>query len=102
MPTAIVREGEFAIVISWSDGSRTRWTAAELRSRCPCATCREKKRAANDVAAKPVGLPVLSAAEAQPLTITGMRPAGAYAYNIAFSDGHSSGLFQMSLLHEGP
>jgi DUF971 family protein len=107
LPQRIDRDGEAAIVISWTDGRTTRWTASELRSRCPCATCREKKRAAEregDAAesSQPAGLPVLSAAEARPLSITSMRPVGSYAYNIGFSDGHSSGLFQMGLLYEGP
>ncbi|MEM0927249.1 MAG: DUF971 domain-containing protein [Planctomycetota bacterium] len=102
LPETISRDGDFAIVIAWSDGTRTRWTAAQLRAICPCATCREKKRASASTDNGPIGLPVLSAAEAKPLTISGMRPAGAYAYNIAFSDGHSSGLFRLSLLHEGP
>jgi DUF971 family protein len=101
LPESIARDGESAIVIRWTDGRTTRWTAAELRAACPCATCREKKRkASQQEESQPArGLPVLSAAEARPLTITGMRPVGTYAYNIAFSDGHSSGLFQLEMLH---
>lgn len=69
------------------------------------ATCREKKRGETEKAAavgKSIGLPVLSAAEARPLTIESMRPVGSYAYNIGFSDGHGSGIFPFVLLHEGP
>jgi DUF971 family protein len=104
LPESISRDGEAAIVIEWSDGSKTRWTAGQLRERCPCATCREKRRGNKDdaVESKPLGLPVLSAAEARPLTIASMRPVGSYAYNIGFSDGHSSGLFQLGMLHKGP
>jgi DUF971 family protein len=49
---------------------------------------------------KPVklALPTLTVAETKPLTISGMRPVGNYAYKIDFSDGHSSGLFTMELL----
>lgn len=102
-PIAIEREGDAAIVISWNDQSQTRWTVAELRKVCPCATCREKKRSASKEAAKPATmamLPVLSAAEARPLQIESMRPVGSYAYSIAFSDGHSSGIFPFALLHD--
>ena len=101
LPESISRDGDSAIVITWSDGKRSRLTASQLRSACPGATCREKKRA--DEEEKPalsMGLPVLKAQEARPLTITGMRPVGTYAYNIAFSDGHSSGLFQLETLYE--
>ncbi len=102
VPVSIEREGDAAIVITWSDQVVTRWTVAELRKACPCATCREKKRGeASETAGpgKPLMLPVLSAAEAQPLRIESMRPVGSYAYNIAFSDGHSSGIFPFAMLH---
>ncbi len=103
LPESIAREGDDAIVIRWNDGVVTRWAAGQLRDRCPCATCREKKKADRDEQSKPaaaIGLPVLSAAEAQPLRITSMRPVGSYAYNIAFSDGHSSGLFTLEQLRQ--
>ena len=47
-------------------------------------------------------LPVLSAAEAQPLRIDAMSPVGQYAYSIDFSDGHSSGIFTFAMLHDSP
>tara|TARA_R110002049_G_scaffold4601_5_gene32706 strand:- start:983720 stop:984079 length:360 start_codon:yes stop_codon:yes gene_type:complete len=103
-PTGIARDGESAIEIMWDDQTSTRWTASELRKACPCATCREKKRGMDEqkVSSGPIGLPVLSAAEAAPLTIESMRPVGTYAYNIAFSDGHNSGIFQFAMLYQGP
>lgn len=100
-PTSIERTGNAAITIRWSDGVLTNWTAAELRKACPCATCREKKRGDDDqAAAKPLALPVLNLAEAAPTTIESMSPVGTYAYNISFSDGHSSGIFQFELLRK--
>ena len=105
VPLSIQREGDVAIVITWSDQAVTRWTISQLRKACPCATCREKKRGEDDKAAapgKPMGLPVLSASEARPLRLESMRPVGSYAYNIAFSDGHSSGIFPFVMLHQGP
>ena len=104
-PESLQRSGDASIKISWSDGTTTIWTATQLRRACPCATCREKKRSAESVDAtevRSIGLPVLSAAEARPLQIEAMRPVGNYAYNIAFSDGHASGIFQLSKLHQGP
>ncbi len=104
IPVSIERQGDVGITISWSDGAVTHWTAGQLRKSCPCASCREKKRAAFDSAAaseaagKPPMLPVLSAAEARPLRVESMRPVGNYAYNIGFSDGHSSGVFLFELL----
>jgi len=103
-PVSIEREGDAAIKITWSDNRITTWTTAQLRKACPCATCREKKRgqAAEQTSGshKHAMLPVLSAAEARPLRIESMRPVGSYAYNIAFSDGHSSGIFPFAMLYD--
>jgi len=100
-PTEIQRDGD-SIVISWDDGTVTRWTPGQLRAACPCATCREKrgedKAASSPAAGAKFSLPTLSAAEAQPLRIETMRPSGRYGYNIAFSDGHSSGIFTFDRL----
>jgi DUF971 family protein len=87
-----------SLEIQWSDGVKMDYPFGLLRKACPCATCREKKRAEST---KPKGmLQVLSAAETVPLAVSQMRPVGNYAYNINFSDGHSSGLFTMDLLRE--
>ncbi|QDT70023.1 hypothetical protein MalM25_29670 [Planctomycetes bacterium MalM25] len=94
-PQTIERLGDAGVRIAWSDGESREYAAAELREACPCATCREKKGAPPP---PPTQLTVLSAEEAQPLTIRGMRPVGAYAYNVAFSDGHDSGLFTFERL----
>lgn len=105
IPNSIEREGVDWIVIRWSDGKISRWKIGDLRNACPCATCREKNRgkAEKEDSATKGGLPllpVLSPQEARPLAIESMRPVGSYAYNIAFSDGHSSGIFPFKLLHD--
>ena len=79
-----------ALTIGWSDGAvhRLRWK--RLRDACPCATCRTQ----GDEPAKPAPLlAVLTAAEAQPLRGTAMKPVGNYAYAIQFTDGHDTGIF---------
>jgi DUF971 family protein len=89
-----IRDGS-KLVIEWNDGQKQAITFGELRKACPCATCRELR-------AKPAkpsgGLQVLSMAEARPLTVLGMRPVGNYAYSIAFSDGHDTGIYSLEFL----
>ena len=97
-PTALKLTDHCSLEIQWSDGVKMDYPFGLLRKACPCATCREKKRAEST---KPKGmLQVLSVAETVPLAVSQMRPVGNYAYNINFSDGHSSGLFTMDLLRE--
>lgn len=95
-PTNIQLTDDRRIQIDWSDGERRLYGFRELRDNCPCATCLEKSKKT----AEPTLLPVLSAAEAQPLTIRGMKPLGNYAYSIAFSDGHDTGIYTFDLLRE--
>ncbi len=96
-PTKLARSGDKAIVIEWSDGARREYSFRELRDACPCATCREKR---SQPPAPANLLPVLSAAEAQPLTVSKMEPVGNYAYSIEFSDGHGTGIYTLDLLRE--
>jgi DUF971 family protein len=97
-PTSIKKTEQRSLEIGWSDGLTLEYPFSTLRKACPCATCREKKRSDQEKPKNP--LQVLSAAETVPLEITQMRPVGNYAYNITFSDGHSSGLFTMELLRD--
>src|SRR5690606_18097804 len=97
LPIAIERQADDRIAIRWSDGSCRDYSARELRDHCPCASCKEKG-AATPAAANL--LPVITVAEAAPLHIEAMKPVGNYAYGIVFSDGHSSGIFTMALLHK--
>jgi len=83
--------------IAWSDGQVREYAVRELRDKCPCATCREKRSAPPPPA---TSLPILSAAEAAPLRIAAMNPVGHYAYGIDFSDGHSTGIFTLESLRE--
>ena len=83
--------------IAWSDGQVREYAVRELRDKCPCATCREKRNAPPPPA---TSLPILSAAEAAPLRIAAMSPVGRYAYSIDFSDGHDTGIFTLESLRE--
>src|SRR4051794_16532681 len=83
--------------ITWNDGTTRDYSPRELRDKCPCATCREKRNAPPP---SPLQLPVISEAEAQPLRIVGMKPVSNYAYSIDFSDGHDTGIFTLDSLHE--
>jgi DUF971 family protein len=97
IPTSIERIENGGILIRWSDSTEVQWTPEELRKACPCATCREKSKAL--VNPKPTGmLQVIPLQEAKPLGIESMQPVGNYAYNVRFSDGHSSGIFGFALL----
>jgi DUF971 family protein len=96
-PTKLELAAPERLRITWSDGQVREYPVRELREKCPCATCREKRNAPPPPA---TSLPILSAAEAAPLRIAGMNPVGRYAYGIEFSDGHDTGIFTLESLRE--
>lgn len=96
-PTKLALCDERHLEIAWSDGQVRKYLIWELRDKCPCATCREKRNAPPPSA---MVLPILSAAEAQPLQIRGMKPVGNYAYSIEFSDEHDTGIYTFDFLRE--
>lgn len=86
-PVHLQVEGDDRLMIEWSDGVRHVLTWATLRANCPCAGCRAERD-------KPAPLlPVIRAEEAQPARPRSMEPVGRYGYQIAWTDGHSSGIF---------
>jgi DUF971 family protein len=96
-PTKLERQPDARLLIEWSDGARRVYRFRELRDACPCATCREKRKTPS-AAANPFA--ILKPEETLPLGISGMQPVGQYAYSIAFSDGHDTGIFSFELLRE--
>ena len=96
-PVALKKTESRQLEIEWSDGVSQVIGFGALRKACQCANCMEKRKADVQETSKG-GLNVLSLAETLPLDIIKMQPAGNYAYNIQFSDGHSSGLFTFELL----
>jgi DUF971 family protein len=96
-PTQLALVEPDRLRIEWSDGQHREYTIRELRDRCPCATCREKR----NQPPQPVNpLQVLSPGEARPLRIAGMKAVGNYAYAIDFSDGHDTGIYTLEFLRE--
>ena len=103
VPIHLEKTDDRCLVIQWSDESEQTISFRQLRDSCRCASCIEKELESLDET--PTGekklsnvLPVLSMAETMPLDILVMHPVGNYAYNIHFSDGHSSGIFTFELL----
>lgn len=94
-PTSLKRDGD-GLKIEWSDGASTHVSWRTLRKNCPCATCIEER------AKPPDPFRVLSPQEVaagapEPVS---MRPVGHYAYQIAWNDGHTTGIYPVDLLRK--
>ena len=98
-PTNIELADDHHLQIAWSDGQVRRYSFREIIDHCPCATCREKRSAAEEKASNEL-LPVIKQEDAQPLKLESVQPVGSYAYNIFFNTGCRSGIYTFDRLRE--
>ena len=90
-PIQIIEESGSAITIAWSDFKESRYTAADLRRKCPCAGC------VNEWTGERMLRPETISDE---LTISDIDIVGRYALNFRWSDGHSTGIYSFRYLRE--
>lgn len=91
VPTAIEQAGPSVLEIRWSDGHVSRYPVAYLRKACSCAACVDEWTGARIL--DPAQIP----SDVRPVTVS---PVGRYAINIAWSDGHRSGIYSFDYLRE--
>jgi len=94
-PTRIEQISSDVFLIDWSDGHQGMYFLKELRAKCPCATCREKK---------------ISFTELNPLRVLNENPnnfelsswenVGRYAIALKWTDGHDTGIYTYEYLRE--
>lgn len=77
--------------IGWQDGASSQIDSRDLRLACRCAACRDEMS----------GKPLIEPANV-PLDIAPTRiwSVGNYAIGVAFSDGHSSGIYTFTALRQ--
>ena len=111
-PTAIsLKQGQLEIV--WEDGVVSLLSPEILRRYCPCATCmaRRPPDRGQRLCCQIPGLVAAESLQAHPptpsdvslpaeLRIVQVKPVGNYAYQIAFSDGHDTGIYSLTFLRQ--
>jgi len=90
-PIQIVEESENSVSITWSDDSRTVYSAADLRRSCPCAGCVNEWTGERTL--KPGQIE-------DDMTFSSISIVGRYALNFHFSDGHDTGIFSYAYLRK--
>lgn len=87
-----VKIKEQRLGIEWSDGTHSDFLLAELRRRCPCASCRieREERESNP-------LHILKS-DPSGVRVTHAQLVGRYAIQFTWSDGHDTGIFDFRFL----
>jgi DUF971 family protein len=82
-------QAEQVLEVTWPDLRADRLAYQLLRNECPCATCRNEWTGEKMLDPKSIR---------EDLKLVGMEPIGTYAVQLAWNDGHSSGLFTWETL----
>lgn len=90
-PSQIIEESNSEVSIKWSDDTETRYSAAQLRRACPCASCVNEWTGQKILDDKKIP---------EDLTFGSISIVGRYALNFHFSDGHDIGIFSFAFLHK--
>jgi len=90
-PTEISQRGPRTLAIRWSDGAESLLDVRTLRLACGCAVCVDEWTGEDRL--DPASVPE----DVHPVTIS---PVGRYALQIAWSDGHDSGIYPFARLRE--
>ena len=89
VPTEInLAEDKKVLSVNWPDGRCTDLSAIYLRQHCQSAGAKRARLDNPETPIKP------------DLTIRDVRAVGAYAINLAFSDGHDRGIYPWVFLRE--
>ena len=73
--------------LGWSDEVSARFTPAEARARCKCSQCQSQRIVSGKHPEVDSSLALLE-----------IRPIGAYAVQLVFSDGHERGIYPYEFL----
>jgi DUF971 family protein len=88
-PLVIRRSDPARVDIEWSDGTRSGFTAAELRALCPCAEC----------ISETTGVRLLDTGRIPAdLSQSNLGMVGNYGISMRFSDGHHTGIYTFEYL----
>ena len=91
VPVEIKQSGVRELRIAWSDGQVNDFDVVELRRSCRCANCVDELTGAQILHPSQVGEDV------RPQTI---RQVGNYAFQVNWTDGHTSGIFTFDYLRQ--
>lgn len=89
VPAAIRQAGPRTLAITWGDGRESRYDVRRLRMACGCAHC------VDEWTGEGLLDPERVAKDVHPVKI---ETVGRYAIQIAWSDGHGSGIYPFERL----
>jgi prepilin-type processing-associated H-X9-DG protein len=91
-PESIDVAKDAAVTVTYLDGYVAQFDLMSLRKGCPCATCRNLRERGEDSLPRPTS-PL-------PLRVEHAELHGAWGLNIAWNDGHATGIYSFEMLRQ--
>ena len=88
--------GRQELTVTWADGHASAYSYEGLRRACPCAEC----RGGHGAMSQPVDPVVFDLPSLMTYEVEELRPAGHYALQIRWGDGHDAGLWRWPALRD--
>jgi DUF971 family protein len=94
-PKKIKVEKKSDLVITWNDETSTKISLKYLRDECPCAGCKGET-----ILLRTYRPPKLTTATPEMYLISSIDTVGDYAVQIAWKDGHNTGIYSWEYLKQ--
>jgi DUF971 family protein len=78
------------VTLTWNEGKVVTFDLLELRANCPCAECRERRKADQPIWPR--------AGSPRPLRILDARLVGGFGIGFEWNDGHGTGIYTWDAL----
>ena len=90
-PKKFFRTPDGKLGVEWNDGKRGACAVRQLRCSCPCALCVDEHTGVKTLDDNTVS---------NDIKLVKLQSVGRYAAALAFSDGHSSGIYPYDKLYK--
>ena len=98
-PVNISEFSDTALSIRWSDGHESVYLYEDLRSECPCATCR-KLRSSSKSGKLPIKKAIPLGTKSVNIKPVAIDPVGRYALQFKWNDRHETGIYTFDFLRD--
>lgn len=98
-PEDIREFSDSALQIDWSDGHGSIYSYEDLRSICPCATCR-RLRSKSRTGKLPFKTRIVPGSTGARIKAEKIDKVGLYALRFKWNDGHDTGIYTFEFLRE--
>lgn len=93
VPVSISSPKPYLIAVSWPDGFSATMTLQAFRDECPCAVCRGET-----IMGTTYTLPGMNMFKPGMYELDGINSVGNYAIQVAWKDGHNTGIYSWDIL----